>query len=72
LPPCCGIPIEEDDIRRSLSSINIILDHTTFAQALSDRVSQSKFDMSVGSVSAGDPKNNDLFVDDPTTIETNI
>ena len=72
LPPWCGITIEEDDVRTSLSSINGILDFTTFAQALSDRASQSKFAMSVGSVSTGDPKNNDFFIDDPTTIEMDI
>ena len=72
MPPWCIIPIEEDNVRTRLSAINTTLDPTTFAQALSDRASQSKFAMSIGSVYAGDPKNNDLFIDDPTTIEMDI
>ena len=36
-PPWCKIPIEKDDVRTRLSSINVTLDPTTFTQALSDR-----------------------------------
>ena len=72
LPPWCGIPVDEDHVRMFLSSVNVTLDPATFAQAISDRASRSKFAMSIGSVSAGGPKNNDLFIDDPTIIEIDI
>ena len=44
-PPWHDIPQEEDNIKISLSSVNVTLDPSSFAQAVGDRAAQSKFAM---------------------------
>jgi len=71
-PSWHGIRQEEDNVKISLSSVNVTLDPSSFAQAVGDRAAQSKFAMSIGSASVGVPTEDDLFIDDPTIIEMDI